>query len=137
MSFTRGNPKALFNSTQYGFSQVVSAKGSRIVSVSGQVAWNADETLTGAGDIHAEASKALENLAIALESVDASLSDVVSLRLYIVDYQRDESEAITRALKDFFPEGQEPAATWVGVTCLANPDFRIEIEAMAVLEESS
>lgn len=136
MSFKRGNPKALFNSTQYGFSQVVSAKGSWIVSVSGQVAWDADETLTGAGDIHAEASKALENLKIALKSVDARLSDVVSLRLYIVDYQRAESEAITRALKDFFPEGQEPAATWVGVTCLANPDFRIEIEAMAVVEDS-
>ena len=53
----------------------------------------------------------------------------------IVDYKREESEQISRALMAFFPKGEEPAATWIGVTCLANPDFRIEIEAMAVVAE--
>lgn len=132
MSVKRGNPKELFNSTQYGFSQAVSAKGTRVVCISGQVAWDAGQTLTGAGDLYAETSKSLENLRIALESVDARLADVISLRIYIVDYKLEESDFISRALKEFFPEGAEPAATWVGVNCLANPDFRIEIEAMAV-----
>ncbi|WP_179954200.1 RidA family protein [Denitrobaculum tricleocarpae] len=136
MSMTRGNPGALFNSTQYGFSQAVSAKGSRIVMTSGQVAWDADETLTGAGDLYAEASKSLENVKIALSSLDARLADVVSLRIYIVDYKLEESDLISRALKESFPEGEEPAATWIGVNCLANPDFRIEIEAMAVVPEA-
>lgn len=133
MRIKRGNPKELFNSTQYGFSQAVSAEGKRIVTVSGQVAWDADENLTGAGDLYAETSKSLENLKVALASVDAGIADIVSLRIYIVDYQREESEQISRALMAFFPKGEEPAATWIGVTCLANPDFRIEIEAMAVV----
>lgn len=132
MTIERGNPDELFNSVQYGFSQATAATGSKIISVSGQVAWTADQELIGKGDLHLEAVKALENLEIALRSVQAELSDVLSLRIYIVDYKHEQSESISRALKAFFPEGSGPTATWVGVNCLANPDFRIEIEAMAV-----
>ena len=135
MTIERGNPRELFNSVQYGFSQAVAARGTRIVSIAGQVAWNADQQLIGEGDLHLETMKALENLQIALRSVRAELSDVIALRIYIVDYQREEPEDISRALKAFFPEGEAPAATWIGVNCLANPDFRIEIEATAVVAD--
>lgn len=135
MTKERGNPSELFNSVQYGFSQAVAASGARVVSVSGQVAWSADQVLVGGGDLHAETTKALENLRVALRSVRAELDDVISLRIYIVDYKIEESESISRALKAFFPEGKEPTATWVGVSCLANSDFRIEIEAMAVVAD--
>jgi enamine deaminase RidA (YjgF/YER057c/UK114 family) len=130
-----GNPKELFNSVQYGFSQAVAARGTRIVSISGQVAWNEKEEMVGGGDLYLETMKALENLQIALRSVRAELSDVIALRLYIVDYKREESEGISRALKAFFPGGEAPTATWIGVSCLANPDFRIEIEATAVVAD--
>lgn len=127
------NPEELFDSVQYGFSQVVSATGSRFISVSGQVAWTADQQLVGRGDIYAETVKSLENLEVALRSVSAELSDVISLRIYIVDYDRvADSDKISAALLKFFPKGKAPTATWVGVSCLANPDFRIEVEAMAV-----
>ena len=135
MSTERGNPKELFNSTQYGFSQAISAKGSRIVSISGQVAWDKNQTLAGGSDLYSETSKSLENLKVALQSVSADICDVISLRIYIVDYKLEESGLITKALKEFFSEGNEPTATWVGVSCLANPDFRIEIEAMAVVSD--
>lgn len=135
MTIERGNPGELFDSLQYGFSQAVAASGTRIVSVSGQVAWNADQALIGGGDLNAETTKALENLQMALRSVRAEMSDVISLRIYIVDYKPGESESISRALKAFFSEGKEPTATWIGVSCLANPDFRIEIEAMAVVAD--
>lgn len=133
MRMERGNPEELFNSVQYGFSQAVSARGNRIVAVSGQVGWDAAQRLVGRGDLHAETAKALENLALALQSVRAAPSDVVSLRLYIVDYKQAESEMISRALKAAFAE--PPATTWIGVSCLANPDFRIEIEALAVVAD--
>ncbi len=135
MTIERGNPDELFDSVQYGFSQAVAASGTRVVSVSGQVAWNADQALIGGGGLNAETTKALENLRVALRSVRAELDDVISLRIYIVDYKLEEAESISRALKAFFPEGKEPTATWVGVSCLANPDFRIEIEAMAVVAD--
>ena len=130
------NPEELLDSVQYGFSQVVSAVGTRFISVSGQVAWTADQVLVGRGDIYAETVKSLENLEVALHSVSAELSDVISLRIYIVDYDRlADSDHISRALLKFFPKGKAPTATWVGVESLANPDFRIEIEAMAVVAE--
>jgi len=132
MTIERGNPHELFNSVQYGFSQAVAASGTRFISVSGQVAWNAAEELLGGGGLYSETTKALENLQVALRSVRAELSDVISLRLYIVDYKSEDSPSISRALKAFFPLNEAPTATWIGVSCLANPDFRIEIEATAV-----
>ena len=135
MTIERGNPKELFDSVQYGFSQAVAARGTRIVAIAGQVAWNAEQEIVGGGDLYLETVKALENLQIALGSVRAELSDVIALRIYIVDYKREESEGISRALKAFFAEGEAPTATWIGVSCLANPDFRIEIEATAVVAD--
>ncbi len=129
------NPPELFNSVQYGFSQVAFAKGSRMISVSGQVAWDAGEQIVGKGDIYAETVKALENLQVALKSVSAGLDNVIGLRIYIVDYDRvADSDLISKALLEYFPEGQAPTATWIGVASLANPDFRIEIEATAVTD---
>lgn len=134
MSIKVSNPKELFNSVQYGFSQVAMATGTRMISVSGQVAWTAVQEIIGQGDIYAETVKALENLQIALRSVSAELSDIIGLRIYIVDYDRvADSDLISKALLEFFPEGQAPTATWIGVASLANPDFRIEIEATAVI----
>lgn len=129
------NPPDLFDSVQYGFSQVALATGSRMISVSGQVAWDADQELVGRGDIYAETVKSLENLQIALRSVSADLDNVIGLRIYIVDYDRvADSDLISQALLEFFPKGQAPTATWIGVASLANPDFRIEIEAAAIAD---
>ena len=70
------------------FCQVAHAQGSRFISVSGQVAWDANQELTGQGDIYVETVKALENLRTALRSVSADLDHVIGLRIYIVDYDR-------------------------------------------------
>ena len=135
MSREVSNPSDLFNSVQYGFSQVALAKGSRMISVSGQVAWDAGQQIVGKGDIYAETVKTIENLQVALRSVSAGLDDVIGLRIYIVDYDRVvDSDLISKALLQFFPKGQAPTATWIGVASLANPDFRIEIEATAVTD---
>lgn len=135
MSREVSNPPELFNSVQYGFSQVAMAKGTRMIAVSGQVAWDANQKMVGQGDIYAETVGALENLKIALRSVAAEMGDVIALRIYIVDYDRvADSDLISKALLEQFPQGQAPTATWVGVSCLANPDFRIEIEATAIAD---
>jgi enamine deaminase RidA (YjgF/YER057c/UK114 family) len=56
------------------------------------------------------------------------------LRIYIVDYRREQAAPIGAALREFFPREKCPASTWIGVSALAVPDFLIEIEAIAVLE---
>ena len=126
------NPDTLFNSLQYGFSQITLGQGSQIVTVSGQVGWDAEGNIVGKDDLAAQTIKALENLSIAMQSAGGTLDNILSLRIYIVQQVMSESAAITNGLKQFFPENP-PTATWIGVPGLANADFLIEIEAFAVL----
>lgn len=136
MKIKTGNPEALFNSVQYGFSQAVAARGSRLIAVSGQVAWNAEQELVGGDDLGAQTRAALDNLQIALQSVDAGLSDVMALRIYVVGLETQDPETITGALQAYFPAEQVPTVTLtlIGVRSLANPALKVEIEATALAE---
>jgi enamine deaminase RidA (YjgF/YER057c/UK114 family) len=127
------NPPELFNSRQYGFSQVVSAQGGKTIYLSGQVGWDARQQMTGLGDLAAQTRQALRNIVIGLRAAGASLEDIVSMRIYILTSELVNSAAISAALLEFFPENP-PATTWIGVQALANPDFLVEIEPVAVIE---
>lgn len=127
------NPEALFNSVPFGFSQIAMGRGTAIVTFSGQVAWDTDMNIIGKDDLKAQTMQTLRNLDTAIKSVDGTLDDVLSLRLYIVAHVMDDSDAITAGLTAFFPT-TPPTATWIGVPRLANKDFLIEIEALAVLD---
>jgi 2-iminobutanoate/2-iminopropanoate deaminase len=128
------NPSELFNSQQYGFSQIVTARGGKTVYLSGQVAWDADQQIVGPGDLGLQTRQALENVKTAMAAAGGRLEDVVSMRIYIVEEALDESRHISQALRDTFPAVQAPATTWIGVRALANPEFLIEIEAIGVIE---
>ncbi len=131
------NPPDLFPSLQYGFSQIVTATPGRMVFLSGQVAWDAQQNLVGGKDLKAQALQALRNVGKALAAADATLTDIVAMRLYVVDYSPQQAEPITEALRETFEGEMPPACTWIGVAALANEGFLIEIEATAVVEESS
>lgn len=126
------NPKELFNSLQYGFSQITIATGSRIITISGQVGWDAEENIVGHGDLETQTIRAFQNLERAITAVGGTLDNILSLRIYIVDSVMDRTSPISTALHTFFPDSP-PTATWIGVPRLANKDFLIEIEALAVM----
>lgn len=65
MSRSSRVPAGLFDSRPYGFSQVtvVTTPRGDAVHVSGQVAWDSDQKIVGAGDIGRQLEKSLENLA--------------------------------------------------------------------------
>lgn len=128
------NPDTLFPSLQHGFSQIVVASGGKTIYISGQTAWDSQKQIGGEAGLAEQARRALRNLQTAVEAVGGTLSDVVALRIYIVDYNPEEASAIGNALREFFPVERRPASTWIGVSALADPDFLIEIEATAVLE---
>jgi enamine deaminase RidA (YjgF/YER057c/UK114 family) len=128
------NPPTLFQSLDHGFSQAVAASGTRTLYLSGQAAWDANKQLVGDADLAAQARQAFRNVLIAVEAAGGIISDVVSLRIYIVDYGPDKAKAVGNALRETFSGPTKPAATWIGVASLADPGFLIEIEAIAVLE---
>ena len=128
------NPDSLFPSLEHGFSQIVAASGRKTVYISGQTAWDAQKQIIGEDNLAQQTKQALRNVQTAVEAAGGTLADVVALRIYIVDYQPEKADAIGHALREFFPLENRPASTWIGVACLAVPDFLIEIEATAVLE---
>ena len=127
------NPKELFPSVQYGFSQIVVSNPGKMIFISGQVAWDENMHLVGANDLKVQTQKAIDNLKIAMESVGGTLENIVVLRIYKVDYKSGDGTIISEILKKNFGATSPPASTWVSVKGLANEGFMIEIEAQAVL----
>jgi len=128
------NPNRLFPSLPHVFSQVVIATGRKMVFISGQTAWDAQKNVIGGDSVLEQARQAFRNLETAVEAAGGTLKDVVALRIYVVDYQAESGTAVGTALREFFSSQNPPASTWIGVTALAAPEFRIEIEATAVLD---
>ena len=129
------NPPELFPSLQYGFSQIVTSTGGKTIYLSGQVAWDANQQIVGPGDLGIQTRATLQNIDTALRIAGGRLNDVVSMRIYIVEDVLAEDHHIGAALREFFPAEQAPATTWIGVRALANKEFLVEIEAIAVIEE--
>ena len=125
-------PDKLFDSSPYGFSQVVACSGQSLVYCAGQTANDKDLNFLGAGDLKVQLEASLENVRIALAAAGAEPRDVVSIRTYIVDYTPEYLDIISPVMNDFFVDNL-PASTLVGVQALALPHFMCEIEATAVV----
>lgn len=124
----RMNPPGL--STPTGYSHIVSARGGRTVYIAGQVALDAQGRVVGAGDLAAQTRQVFANLDIALKAVGATFANVVKTNYYL----RDASQvAVIREIRSKYFTKELPASTLVEVPRLANPDFLIEIEVIAVV----
>jgi len=133
MSLSVHVPAGIFDSRPYGFAQVaiVPTPFGTAVHVSGQVAWDAEQNIVGAGDIGRQLEKSLENLAVALASAGATLDQVGALRLYIKQSHMHEGKAISGALRARFGD-KPPCSTWIGVPSLADDEFLVEVEPSPV-----
>ena len=127
------NPKSLFDSRQYGFSQIVISNPGKIVFISGQVAWDENLNIIGQNDLEKQTQKSIDNLELAIKAAGGTLDNVVMLRIYKVNYQKKDGAIITHILKNNFGTENPPASTWISVKGLANEGFMIEIEAQAVI----
>lgn len=125
----RMNPAGL--STPTGYSHVVSARG-RTVYVSGQVAFDARGQLVGKGDLPAQTRQVFANLDTALKAAGATFNDVVKVNYYMLDASQVQ---VIRDIRTQYFTRDLPASTLVQVGRLANPDFLIEIEVVAVVHE--
>ena len=116
-----------------GFSQITVAPAGRMVFISGQVAWDENLNIVGGNDLAKQTQKAIDNLKIAIESVGGSLENIMMLRIYKVNYEKEDGPIISSMLKENFGIINPPASTWINVKGLANEDFMIEIEAQAII----
>lgn len=129
---THIQPEGIFDSTKFGFTQVVTASPGTLISLSGQVGWGTDGKMVS-DDFGEQAKKALENLGLALAGAGATPADITSLRVYIPNYELAKVNTFAPLLKEFLNGAPPPAQTVVGVAALALEDILIEIEAQAVI----
>jgi len=133
MANERINPDALYASVPMGYSHAVKSDGAVTIHCSGQIAWDKNNTLVGEGDVGQQAQQVLANVKSVLQAAGAQVSDVVSLRTYVVNNNPSLFEPIGKALAEFYGDTMPAANTWIGVQSLALPEFLIEIEATAVI----
>jgi reactive intermediate/imine deaminase len=125
----RTNPPAL--STPTGYSHVVEVSGAaKTVYIAGQIAFDKEGKLVGAGDMAAQAEQVFKNLQAALESAGAKFSDVVKMNTYITDMAK--APAVREVRARYFGQST-PASTLVQVVALARPELLLEIEVIAVV----
>ena len=113
-----------------GYSRAV--RVGNLVSVAGSTAANPDGSVTGEGDVYAQALASLLTIQAALAQAGAMLNDVVRTRMYVVDI--GDWEQVARAHGEFFG-AIRPAATMVQVSRLIDPRVLVEIEADAVIAD--
>lgn len=112
----------------FGYSRVV--KAGPLVYVAGTTATGQNGELVGDDDAYAQTVQVLRNIACALGTAGASMSDVIQTRIYVTDIERWEE--IGRAHSETFRE-HPPVAALVEVSRLIDPDMLVEIEAVAYL----
>lgn len=122
------NPEVLSKSNSYSHVVVVG----NTIYISGQVAADATNAVVGKGDLRAQVTKVYENLKICLAAAGATFDDVVKMNTYVVNYKPEDVAVIREVRKNYLSKESPPASTLVGVQALVNPDFLVEIEAVAV-----
>ena len=126
----RTNPPAL--SAPTGYTHIVEVTGpNRTIYISGQIAYDKDGKIVGAGDMKAQAEQVFKNLEAALTAAGATFSDVVKMNSYITDMSKVQAVRDVRAR--YFGD-TTPASTLVQVVSLARPEFMLEVEVIAVVQ---
>lgn len=125
----RINPPSLFDSTGIGYSQISLSEPGRLAFISGQVAWDAGEAPTPEG-FQEQAALVVRNCKTALSEAGTSPANLLNVRAYVVNLDRERVAEIVPYLKDLF-EGAQPSLTCIGVASLASPDLLLEIEMVA------
>lgn len=131
-------PKEFFNPPQLsptsGFTHAVTATGGKTVFVSGQASVNEKGEAVGRGDFRAQVEQTFGNLKAALAAAGASFRDVVKLTYFVVGLAPEHVPVVREVRRNHLDADNPPASTLVGVAALVDPDWMIEIEAVAVVE---
>jgi enamine deaminase RidA (YjgF/YER057c/UK114 family) len=116
------------------YTHVVIAAGSRLVFVAGQEPEDERGNLIGLDDLAVQARQVFGNVGRALAAAGARPEQVTKITIFVVDYRREHLPAIEAARLALFGE-HKPADTLVGVEALSHPEYLIEVEAIAVIDE--
>lgn len=107
------------------------ARAGNTLYIAGQVAMAPDGSLVGRGDMEAQARQAFTNLSNILSEAGGSLGNIVKMTTILTHFDNIETY---RAVRNQFFSEPFPPNTLLVIDSLANKDFLIEVEAIAVLD---
>ena len=113
-----------------GFSRAV--RTGALIAVAGTAPLAADGSIVGRGDAAAQARRCLDVIAAALEGAGASLRHVVRTRILLT--RIEDWEVVASVHGEYF-RSIRPVCTVVQVAGLIDPDWLVEIEADAVVDD--
>lgn len=127
------NPAALHSNS--AFTQVVVAQGNnKTVYVGGQNAVTPEGEIIGKGDMGAQAAQVMTNLEAALAAGGAKLDHVIKWTVLAVHGHSPEA-AFQTVMAAWGDRPNPPTITMAYVVALANPDFLLEMDAIAVVPD--
>ena len=110
--------------------QAVVANGT--IYLRGQVGTDFSGNLVGGTDPAAQAEQAMRNIAQLLDEAGSELAHIVKITTYLVNAA--DREAVYRVIGRWL-RGVFPVSTGLVVSALAQPEWLVEIEAVAVVPE--
>jgi enamine deaminase RidA (YjgF/YER057c/UK114 family) len=113
------------------YTQVVVATGSRLVFIAGQEPEDERGNLVGAGDLVAQAKQVFTNLGHALAAAGVRPDQVTKISIYVVGHRREYLPVIEAARVALFGN-HKPTDVLIGIETLSNPEYLIEVDAIAV-----
>ncbi len=121
------NPEGI--STPERYSHVV--KAGNIIFVSGQVGRDSNGQIVGEG-MREQFDQTLKNVITAIQSQGADVGHIAKITTYVTDMDEYQSPEV-RAIRTRHFGNHKPASTSVEVVGLANPAYKVEVEAIAIL----
>jgi reactive intermediate/imine deaminase len=106
-------------------------KNGKIVHLAGQVAMDLQGKLVGRGDIEAQAEQVFTNLKNVVEAAGGTMQHIAKITVFTTSLAYRPKIADVRAR---YFSGDLPASTFLVISSLADPDYLLEIEAVAILD---
>ena len=128
------NPDELVKNS--AFTNVITVTGpTKTIYIGGQDSIDASGEIVGKGDIKKQTEQVLKNLQTALKAAGADLENIVKWNILVVQGQPIQP-GLEAFQKVWGNRPNPPTITVAFVAGLANPDFLVEMDAIAVVPET-
>lgn len=107
----------------------------KLLILSGHVPMTSDGNLIGPG-IREQTEQVFENIEAALDIAGAGFSDLVKITIFLCPMNEETLTGFREVRDRYINLDCPPTSSLVGVSALVNPDFLIEIEAIAELPQT-
>jgi 2-iminobutanoate/2-iminopropanoate deaminase len=101
-----------------------------LLFISGVPPTDAKGKVVGGEDVAEQTRQVFRNMKLVLDAAGASFADIVKVTVYLLDV--DDRTKINPVRKEYFGAAR-PASTLIGVSELAIPGMKVEIEAVVGL----